>query len=268
MDVVFPIKSTSQNEELRYSLRSLENVPHDKVHVVGYKPSWVKNVIHHSYDPGRPPGSERHTKWWKTWRVMRYFCTLDEISDDFILMNDDFFIMRPIEEIPILHRGKISDILSGHRSTYQASNIYLTAMSETQELLRSLEKPTLCYEMHAPMVMNRHQMTTAMEVVEAMSRPGQMHINKRSLYGNYWEIDGSLSEDVKVDSVRPTFNKDSLFLSTSDNSWARRDIGQFIRRAFPNPSPYEVGRRGNPYNNPSPGRGTGQKSKTRRNVNR
>ena len=46
MDIVYLIKVDPENdsEELRYSLRSLKNIPHQKVILVGEKPEWVTNV--------------------------------------------------------------------------------------------------------------------------------------------------------------------------------------------------------------------------------
>ena len=45
MDLVYIVKNSEVNEDLRYSLRSVAKfVPHDKIWIVGYKPSWVQNV--------------------------------------------------------------------------------------------------------------------------------------------------------------------------------------------------------------------------------
>ena len=45
LDVVIPLKESEDNEELRYVLRSIAaNLPHRKVFLAGFKPSWVKNV--------------------------------------------------------------------------------------------------------------------------------------------------------------------------------------------------------------------------------
>ena len=46
MDIVYPIKSTNENIELRYSLRSLQNIQHDRVFIIGDLPNFVQNVIH------------------------------------------------------------------------------------------------------------------------------------------------------------------------------------------------------------------------------
>ena len=50
-DIYYPvIKSVNDNAELRFSLRSLKNIEHGNVYIVGYKPLWVKNVIHLPYN--------------------------------------------------------------------------------------------------------------------------------------------------------------------------------------------------------------------------
>lgn len=41
MDLLYLVKKTITNEELRYSLRSLSNIKHDKVIIFGDLPDWV-----------------------------------------------------------------------------------------------------------------------------------------------------------------------------------------------------------------------------------
>ena len=41
LDVVYCVKELITNEELRYSLRSLRNLPHRKVWIFGGCPKWV-----------------------------------------------------------------------------------------------------------------------------------------------------------------------------------------------------------------------------------
>ena len=40
-DVVYCVKDDPDNEELRYSLRSLKNLPHQKVWIYGGGPKWL-----------------------------------------------------------------------------------------------------------------------------------------------------------------------------------------------------------------------------------
>ena len=44
MDIVYVVGENERNESLKYSLRSLKNIPHDDVYIIGHKPAWVKNV--------------------------------------------------------------------------------------------------------------------------------------------------------------------------------------------------------------------------------
>lgn len=245
MDVVYIVKPENLNEELRYSLRSLDNVPHDNVWIVGYKPTWVKEVRYDSYLPMAGSNKTNHPKWHISWKMLRHACLNEEISDDFILFNDDFFIMKPIESIPTLHRGSIQDIINKRAARVPKKNVlsnrYVKAMYETKKLLLSLDRPTLSYEAHIPIVINKHKMLTAMEIADSMRR-GQ-YINKRSLYGNYWEIGGDYLKDVKVDCSNPNYDTDGIFLSTTENSFKNNLVGSFITSKFPAPSPYENTRR-------------------------
>ena len=40
-DIVYFVKPSEDNDELKYSLRSLKNLNHGQVYLVGYRPSWV-----------------------------------------------------------------------------------------------------------------------------------------------------------------------------------------------------------------------------------
>jgi len=93
MDVVYILGKGSQydDEELRYSLRSLciNMLDLHRVIVVGEKPSWLKDVHH-------IPCEDRHEKRWKNaLEKTRMAATAPGITDEFLLMNDDFFALKP-----------------------------------------------------------------------------------------------------------------------------------------------------------------------------
>ena len=44
MDIVYLVKNSRTNDELTYSLRTLVNVPHDKVFLVGGCPDNIKKI--------------------------------------------------------------------------------------------------------------------------------------------------------------------------------------------------------------------------------
>lgn len=241
MDVVYLVRPDRTNEQLRYSLRSLELLTYDRVWIVGFQPSWVQNTNYIRYDPGNAPGADSHPKAYKTWKMLKLVSTHKEISEDFILMNDDFFLLRQMPKVINYHRGPINDIIQGRKN-----NRYIDTMRNTEDLLQKLSRGTLCYEVHGPMTFNKDRLAVAIEVADRYAIPRQ-HINKRSFYGNYWAIGGEQfprsignpHQEAKVDSARPHFDPSWPFVSTTDRSFSDNYVGQFVRRKFPEPSMYE-----------------------------
>lgn len=102
MDVVYYVRPGERNEELRYSLRSLQNMPHERVWLVGHKPAWVTGVEH---IPNRSNGSSpQHNA------TSHLLAACDAVpAERFVVFNDDFYVMEPIEHIPALHAGPLSE---------------------------------------------------------------------------------------------------------------------------------------------------------------
>lgn len=92
-DVFYPLRtngSKHENLELRYSLRALEkNVSgFDRVFIsTETLPDWLQNVVHIPVkdEINRVPD----------FNIQNKICLADGISDDFLFMNDDHFIMKP-----------------------------------------------------------------------------------------------------------------------------------------------------------------------------
>ena len=85
MDIVYPYKRTPDDFELIYSLRSLVNVPHDRVVIAGDRPSRVSDAV--TVFPVLRVGCDRYVS-----STANIFAT--DVSGDFIVMNDDFFILE------------------------------------------------------------------------------------------------------------------------------------------------------------------------------
>ena len=95
LDIVYFVKDSPENEELKYSLRSVEkNFPHKHVWFIGGKPKSLEP------DKWLPVKQNQVTKWANTSMLLRSACENPEISDDFVLFNDDFFILYPVEDLP------------------------------------------------------------------------------------------------------------------------------------------------------------------------
>jgi len=220
MDIVYLCRRGEHNPELRHSLRSLRNLPHDRVWIAGFKPSWVC--------AGHIVAPRMHSPWEQTTANLKAAAEHPEVSERFLLFNDDFFVMRPLAEMPVLHRGPVGEPSKGMTS-YTAQLHTLAAWLRQQG-----HTHVLSYELHVPMAMTK---TGVLEVM-GLGAPYQAMIrHKRSLFGNHFDVGGTLMRDCKIRDKKAPL--DRMFLSTSDASFLRWPVGEHIRAAFPDPSPYE-----------------------------
>lgn len=226
-DAVYFVRPGDNNEELRWSLRSLTNVPHRDVWIVGHKPPWVRNVGHL---PVAAPGNR--TKWLQAVVALTEACRSGEIPDRFQLWNDDFFALKPTT-IPHWHKGPVEDY---SRYGRVATN-WKAGMQETVNLLHSwgIDR-VLDYELHVPMIIDKQLMA------EALSRAalhGLAALQRRTLYGNLHQIGGTLADDVGFGNQRGVPAPGQVWVATNDNSFGTGEVGHHIRALFPDPSPYE-----------------------------
>lgn len=226
-DVVYVIKNNYKGDELRYSLRSVcENFPYNKIWIYGGKPAHIvpdKLVIF------RQLGSYR---WDRTFNSIRKVCQNNEITENFWLFNDDFFIMKPFKE-QNYYDGTLKDYYwkIKKKTKRQRDSLYMKALLNTSRVLSSKGLPTLNYDVHMPMLINREKALVVMKLFPSI------HPHFRSVYGNYWKIDAEERSDCKVERS-DSVPEDLDLLSTSDFTFKSK-VGKFIKDSFSNPCKYE-----------------------------
>lgn len=227
MDLVY-ICRPGENEELRYSLRSVaENLPHDRVWVFGAGPSWLSDLVEVITLP------QDDVKYWNAMRNTRAAVRHPDVSESFILMNDDLFVMDPhADGIPTQHWGELTAQVARHAAI--GAGYYLQGMKNTLKLLveRGYTAP-LSYELHTPMVMTKAGARAVDDIVHSKRTP----LHNRTLYGNLFGIGGELANDVKVYDLESA--PATSLLSTTDDSFRAGKIGSRIREQFPEPCNYE-----------------------------
>jgi hypothetical protein len=229
LDIVVPVRRGAANEQLRYALRSwAAHLPHGRVWIVGHRPAWVTGVEH-------IPAEQRGSKYQNTTAAVRAACERPGVSREFLLCNDDFFVMRPTAVMPVLHRGPVTEV-EAHYATH-TSGKYLRGMRQTRRLLAELghEEP-LSYELHVPLPVDKGRMLAALDAGRDLNV-----VHKRTLYGNLAQLGGERMEDVKVLTRGARFPAGSAFLSTLPDTFAYGAVGAHIRQVFNVPSPYERG---------------------------
>lgn len=233
MDIVYTLRNHYDGEELRYSLRSLNNMPHDKVFFVGGCPRWAKNIIH-------IPTEQKGTKYKNTTGNLITACNDNRISANFILMNDDFFILEkiknPTKELN-LYMGTVRSYIDKLKKRHPAGSAYIKGMEQTKVFLEGLGvSDPLSYELHIPFVVNKKKFLKIFEL------PGVKDIHcfhKRTVYGNLHLKSGTDTQDVKIffnSGFMP--KKLSKFLSCDDMGFY--SLHNFLLNKFPKKSVYEI----------------------------
>ena len=227
-DIVYFVKEEKTNEELRFSLRSIErNFPHAKVWFYGCAPEGIKP------DKLVRFVQANEEKYSNVGTMMTMAFDNKEISENFWIFNDDFFIMKPIKDYKPYYDGDLYRyIVTVENNNDEQVSRYTHILRSTAKLLEENGLQTRNYETHTPLLVNREKALFIREHFGA-------GMAFRSLYGNYWKIGGVDQSDVKTADPSTPFNKDSDILSTSDTSFKVGDIGEYIRNKFQNKSRFE-----------------------------
>lgn len=231
-DFIYLLKDVPSGsyEELRYSLRSVQaNAPLGTLWLVGGRPEWSRGT-----DLGHIHTGQTSVKYLNTRENLRAAVKCEQISDPFILMNDDFFLMKPQKELQMLHGGSFGGWLAALRSRVGRSS-YVRGGEETLRLLKQEGLPSVCWSLHTPLLVYKEPMQDALDLVG--DHPKQLHV--RTLYGNLAELPGVLATDVKISDRRNEVPGSRLYLSTTDGSFESGRIGRTIREAFPEKSKWE-----------------------------
>lgn len=213
-DVVIPYRTSYPDTELFFSLQSLDNTPHRDIYLVGDKPKWYE---------GKHLKPEKyqwliHDPIHNVENKVRFACEQDELSENFILTNDDIFIIKSTTIKPF-NRGLLID----HIAARKRHDRYKISLLQTYDILRHMgvDNP-LSYELHIPMFMNKKKRLELSYDMEMYFKKGQSPL-MRSIYGNIYFKDSEHMEDVKN-----TTNFDNTYLSTDEASF-KKDIGNHIK---------------------------------------
>lgn len=232
MDVVYYVKGGEKNDELAHSLRSLQHFPHRRVHIVGHTPKWAKNVnsIPGNMHPNR-------SGWYNGFDNVRIIAHYDgDMTDDVVIFNDDFVVLRPIEELPLYHRTT----LERHAAMVGLDTPWGESLLKTWARLDDLGlAEPLSYDLHVPIPVSRPALREALEWIDIDEDPP---VQWRSAYGNFITRGGPERSvhrsDVKIKGRASGPIERDDFLSTTDATIRRPRVQAALRRAVKGGSRY------------------------------
>ncbi len=239
MDVVYPIAggrhgkkvlgSKWGNNELRYSLRSLEQyfTSIARVFVVGHKPDWLTNVIH-------LPAEDKHKRNKDANLIDKVLLACNSgVSSTFLRLSDDQCLLKPWDGMNIWHMGDAAVHRRGK---------WWRRMQDTCMHLHTCGRTTFFYDVHAPAPVDRESFVRVVEGADYKTPPG-MCIN--TLYFNSIDI-----PRVKMNGEKAAFHrprgikrirngvKGKLFLGYSE-AGTNDAMKAFLEEKFPEPSSFE-----------------------------
>ena len=179
-DLVYVVGTGSkwQDNELRFSLRSVAKnlTGYGKVWIIGDCPCFVQGVEHRYYPDNDLSGNNNDANMID--KIL--FACQQEISEEFIFMNDDFFVLKPmhVDEIPVMHKG---DMTEKPKDYWRITGIWQQRLLNTFNQLKARGMSTMLYDMHCPMPMNK---TLFPEVIKNWDYKVEPGLNFRSIYGN------------------------------------------------------------------------------------
>lgn len=216
--------SKHDDKELWLSLRSLEANCKDagRLFIVGNCPRWVEEVVH-------IPMEDTYVAEVNAFLKILRACETD-ISNDFLLMNDDFFMLQPFsaKDYPYFCRGWLEDRIS--------DDPYGKSIEKTCDFLKEHGKPKpIDFDVHCPIRLNKGAFSLLKDTAESVKKD-DTGLLCRSLYGNIFNKTGVGCKDQKI--RKDIWEEPDITgcISTSDDC---DDILKELEKRLPNKSRWE-----------------------------
>jgi hypothetical protein len=213
-DIVYVVRHGQVNQELKFSLRSLANLPHRRVFVVGSPPDWLTNVTVVDVP-------KRQNKFDTVQNNVRAVLNHPGLGEHFIYFNDDFFVTKPIDGVLALHGGPAS-LYRPRQEIWMRYNNTLKHLANAHVLLPATYDGT-----HVPL-----------PIVTDLARRWVPETPSgclwRTWYGNRAGIGGTQTRDVK--HRKGPLNTEGPFLSSGPTTF--REVRKYLEDVLPRKTPY------------------------------
>lgn len=191
MDVLYVLGTgtTWQDNELRYSLRSLEKfiTGIGRVFIAGRIPPWITNVTHIEH-PDVHACKERNIM-----EKISKACMHPDLSGQFLHVHDDHFALAPAhaDNIP----NWASNQLAALANSIRPGNNYKQAVLNTVQALTERGHPQWNFDIHTPIIYDREKFPKIMAMYDWIKPRGFV---VKSLYANTLHLDPVYLTDVKI----------------------------------------------------------------------
>ena len=230
IDIVIPLGkgSTWQDNELRICLRAIEQhlTNYRNIWIVGEYPKWLQHCYHIPLQDKQKLIPDKNIML-----KIKAACEEKEISDTFLFMNDDHFLLSNYDAETFPYYW---DIYLGKAYELRGDSPYGRRIRNTLESLLTESVTLFHYDTHYPIVYNKQNF------IERVVNPVDWEVNKygyiiKSLYANYEPMNKAIRiHDCKSNEIpRDGWKCYSTMPHLSEG------VKQYLFRRFPNKSKYE-----------------------------
>ena len=229
MTIVLPYKDDIlSGTELLFALRSIEKhlTGFDNLVIIGDRPEWYKGEYVQAKD--------YNGKQFSIYSKFLIACELSNVTDNFIMWNDDIFLLKDIDtcQIDNWYDGKMKDTACKNHGLR-----YKEAIANTLQYLPE----GLNYDIHAPCIYNKKvfKMLFCNKTDEVCIKSYYYHYYKPNEGELYYEMkDLKINQLLSKEAIKELI-KDRLFFSTSTNGMKKPMI-ELLNELYPKPSKWEL----------------------------
>lgn len=253
IDVVIPLGkgSTWKNNELRYCLRSIHQhlKGYRNIYIIGVAPDYIlakcnftaqENIQQDHYlIPIFMPDGAPNNPAKNIYQKLLFASFLNEVSENFLMFNDDYFLIQDTDAATIPHYYKPQNLQECIKKM-QPGNTFRTAVENTVKALQEKGHELKYFDIHVPMLYNKQQFAQVMQQYNWAVPYGY---TAKSLYCNSLGIAGQELADCKIDHSLTTAEIEQWisgrFVFSVGDAGLFGDMKQWLQQRFPHPSPYE-----------------------------
>jgi len=253
IDAVYPYASQGAKwEELRYSIRSLHKNFLDlrDIWVVGDgNQPWMQGTKYIEAKRSYDYSEDAFIKNYDYTRMLLIAALNPEISDPFLAINDDHYLLAPTTGELIDERVMVREDMSAFTAEQRASadSEWQRAMWEQYDRLRAVGLGGWNFECHTPVLVEKQKLLHTWSYFGY----GEGKLIWKSAYFNMFpptNTSASLSEvsghkfgaykELSYTEIKQR-GGEAIYLNHNDEG-LNDHLKQYIQERFPNPSPYEV----------------------------
>jgi hypothetical protein len=165
----------------------------------------------------------------------RWACENPDISDPWIMWNDDFYLLHPIDKLPPIHRGRNDQVLPAFAAWHSK---WAEGLRQTDAKLKRMMPGVVLYnyDIHTPLLVHKRHMRRALATAEAMRIAAPQ---VRTLYGNLAHLGGTQLRDPKFYAANAV-PAGTTWLSSHEATFTKAIEPHLRQAGLTGHSPFEI----------------------------